>query len=182
MSLAAASRYSRALAEVVFGPKSKTTPEQVIAELETILEAMSGSPDLVRILRSPAVSLNQKRQLLEKLTAQMGASEITANLLKVVSDHGRIPILKEIKRSFQQVVDERHGVARAEITTAQAMAPDQKIQLEAALGRLSGKQILATYQQDEALIGGAVAKVGSLIYDGSVRGQLAMLRRKLVNG
>ena len=182
MSLAVASRYSRALAEVVFAPQSKTKPEQVIAELDAILEAMASSPDLVRILRSPAVSLNAKRALLDKLSAQMGGSEVTANLLKVVSDHGRITILKEIKRSFQSVVDERHGVARAEITTAQPLAPEQKTQLEAALGRLSGKQILATYQQDDALIGGAVAKIGSLIYDGSVRGQLATLRRKLVNG
>lgn len=182
MSLAVASRYSRALAEVVFAPKSETKPEQVIAELESVLEAMAASPDLVRILRSPAVSLNAKRSLLEKLAAQMGASAITANLLKVVSDHNRIPILKEIKRTFQSVVDERHGVARAEITTAQPIAQEKKTQLEAALGRLSGKQILATYQQDDALIGGAVAKIGSMIYDGSVRGQLATLRRKLVNG
>ncbi len=182
MSLAVASRYSRALAEVVFAPQCSTKPEQVIADLDAILAAVAGSPDLVRILRSPAVSLNQKRTILEKLSAQLGGSPVTANLLKVVSDHGRITILKEIKRSFQQVVDERHGVARAEITTAQPMAPEQKIQLEAALGRLSGKSILATYQQDDALIGGAVAKIGSLIYDGSVRGQLATLRRKLVNG
>lgn len=182
MSLAVASRYSRALAEVVFAPRCKTSPEQVISELDAILAAMAASPDLVRILRSPSVSLNQKRGLLEKLSAQMGGSEVTANLLKVVSDHGRITILKEIKRSFESVVDERHGVARAEITTAQAMAPEQKIQLEAALGRLSGKSILATYHQDDAIIGGAVAKIGTLIYDGSVRGQLATLRRKLVNG
>jgi F-type H+-transporting ATPase subunit delta len=182
MSLAVASRYSRALAEVVFAPQSKTSPEQVIAELEVVLEAMAASPDLVRILRSPAVSLSAKRNLLDKISAQLGGSAITANLLKVVSDHGRIGILKEIKRSFQTVVDERHGVARAEISTAQPIAPGQKAQLEAALSRISGKQILATYQQDDALIGGAVAKIGSMIYDGSVRGQLATLRRKLVHG
>lgn len=182
MSLAAASRYSRALAEVVFAPQSKTTPEQVIADLDSILEAMASSPDLVRILRSPAVALNAKRTLLEKLSQQLGGSPITINLLKVVSDHGRIMILKQIKSTFQSVVDQRHGVARAEITTAQAMAPEQKTQLEAALGRLSGKRILATYEQDDALIGGAVAKIGSMTYDGSVRGKLATLRRKLVNG
>lgn len=182
MSLAVASRYSRALAEVVFAPQCPTRPEQVIAELDGILSAMASSPDLVRILRSPAVSLNAKRGLLEKLSTQLGGSEVTSNLLKVVSDHGRISILKDIKRSFQSVVDERHGVARAEITTAQPMAPEQQAQLEAALSRLAGKNILATYQQDDALIGGAVAKIGSLIYDGSVRGKLATLRRKLVNG
>lgn len=181
MSLAVASRYSRALAEVVFAPKSTTKPEQVVAELDAVLEAMSASPDLVRILRSPAVSLNSKRSLLEKLSARLGGSPVTTNLLKVVSDHGRIGILKEIRRTFQAVVDERHGVARAEITTAQSIAPEQKTQLEAALSRLSGKQILATYQQDDALIGGAVAKIGSMIYDGSVRGKLATLRRKLVH-
>ena len=182
MSLAVASRYSRALAEVVFAPQSQVNPQQVIAELDAVVEAMATSPDLVRILRSPAVSVAAKRHLLETLAARLGGSPTTINLLKVVSDHGRIMILKEIKRSFQSVVDERHGVARAEITTAQPMAPEQKTQLEAALSRLSGKQILATYQQDDALIGGAVAKIGSMIYDGSVRGKLATLRRKLVNG
>ncbi|MBY0507367.1 MAG: ATP synthase F1 subunit delta [Bryobacteraceae bacterium] len=182
MSLAVASRYSRALAEVVFAPQCPTKPEQVIADLDAVVAAMQASPELVRILRSPAVSLNAKRGLLEKLSARLGGSPVTTNLLKVVCDHGRITLLKEIRQSFQSVVDERHGVARAEVTTAQPMATEQKIQLEAALSRLSGKSILATYQQDDALIGGAVAKVGSLIYDGSVRGQLATLRRKLVNG
>lgn len=182
MSLAAASRYARALAEVVFAPQSKVSPEQLITELDAVLEAMSVSPQLVHILRSPAVSLQAKRNLLEKLSAKLGASPTTINLLRVVSDHNRIAILKQIRSSFQSVVDERHGVARAEITTAQAIAPEQKTQLEAALGRLSGKRVLATYQQDDALIGGAVAKIGSMIYDGSVRGKLATLRRKLVNG
>lgn len=179
MSLAVANRYSRALAEVVFAPNSGVTAEQVLAEVGSLAEAVAGSAELAAVLRSPAVSLAQKRGLLGKICDRIGASRTVRNLAFVVADHNRTSILGEIRQSFEALVDERRGVARAEILVAAEASPGQKASLEAALARLTGKQVVASYAVDTALIGGATARVGSTIYDGSIRGQLAAIGRKL---
>lgn len=179
MSLAVANRYSRALAEVVFAPNSGVTAEQVLAEVGALAATVKSSPELSAVLRSPAVSNAQKRGLLGKICEKLGASKTVRNLAYVVADHNRSNILGEIRQSFEALVDERRGMARAEIRVASEPSAEQKQALEAALGRLTGKQVVAAYTVDEALIGGAMARVGSTVYDGSVRGQLAGLARKL---
>lgn len=179
MSLAVANRYSRALAEVVFAPNSGVTAEQVLNEVASLAEAVKCSPELSAVLRSPAVSNAQKRGLLGKICERLGAGKIVRNLAFVVADRNRSNLLGEIRQSFEALVDERRGMARAEISVASEATAEQKANLEAALARLTGKQVVAAYAVDPALIGGALARVGSTVYDGSVRGQLASLARKL---
>ena len=179
MSLAVANRYSRALAEVVFAPNSGVTAEQVLDEVGALAAAVKGSPELSAVLRSPAVTNAQKRGLLGKICEKLGASKTVRNLAWVVADHNRSNILGDIRKSFEALVDERRGMARAEISVAAEASTEQKAALEAALARLTGKQVVASYEVDPALIGGATARVGSTVYDGSVRGQLSALARKL---
>jgi F-type H+-transporting ATPase subunit delta len=181
MSLAVANRYSRALAEVVFAPGSGLVPEQILAEIEALASAAGSSPELSAVLRSPAVSLAQKRNLLGKLCDRSGSSRTVRNLAFVVCDHGRTGLLADIRKSFEALVDERRGVARADIHVASETSDAQKQSLEAALARLTGKQVRASYSVDPALLGGATARIGSTVYDGSLRGQLASLKRKLVS-
>ena len=180
MSLAVASRYSRALAEVVLGPQSTLSPEQILGEMKAMVDAVASAPDLASVLRSPAVSHHQKRSIIGKLCDLSGCSQIARNLFFVVSDHQRMPILKDIYTTFGELVDKRRGIARANISLASEIAAEQKAKLEGALAHLTGKQVIASYSIDPGLIGGAMARIGSTIYDGSVRGQLASLRRKLV--
>jgi F-type H+-transporting ATPase subunit delta len=179
MSLAVANRYSRALAEVVFAPNSGLTAEQALAEVGALADAVGGSPELAAVLRSPAVALAHKRNLLGKICDKIGVSKTIRNLSFVLADHGRTTIVKEIRQAFEALVDERRGVARAEIAVAAEASPAQKASLEAALARLTGKQVVAAYSVNPSLIGGATARVGSTIYDGSIRGQLAAIGRKL---
>ena len=179
MSLAVANRYSRALAEVVFAPNSGLTAEQVLAEVGALADAVRSSAELGAVLRSPAVSVGQKRGLLGKICDRLGACGTVRNLAFVVVDRNRTAMLGDIRQTFEAAVDERRGVARAEIRVAAEAAPAQKASLEAALARLTGKQVVASYAVDPALIGGATARVGSTIYDGSIRGQLAAIGRKL---
>jgi F-type H+-transporting ATPase subunit delta len=94
-------------------------------------------------------------------------------------DHRRIAILSEIIRSFEETVDERLGFARAEIQTARELSESQRASLVPRLERLTGKRVRPHFSVDEALIGGVVARIGSTVYDGSVRGQLASLERRL---
>lgn len=182
MSLAVANRYARALAEVVYAAGSGLEPEKILSEAGALAGVVKSSAELDTIMRSPAVAIAKKRAVLGLLCDQLGASKTVRNLAYVVADHGRSNLLPEIAQAFEGLVNERRGVARAEVTLAAETAPEQKQKLEAALARLTGKQISATYAVDPALIGGAMAKIGSTVYDGSVRGQLAAIQRKLVQG
>jgi F-type H+-transporting ATPase subunit delta len=182
MSIAVANRYARALAEVVYASGSGLAPEQILSEVGALSSAVVGSAELTQVLRSPAVTLNAKRNVLGKMCDVLGSSKTVRNLAFVVADHNRADILPVIRQAFENVVNERRGVAQADVTLAAETSAEQKQKLEAALSQLTGKLISATYSIDPALIGGATARIGSTVYDGSVRGQLAAIKQKLTRG
>jgi F-type H+-transporting ATPase subunit delta len=101
--------------------------------------------------------------------------------MAVLIDKGRIKFLSEIVAQFAQELNQRLGFAEAEVTTARELGADERSALEADLAKVTGKRIRAQYQQNKGILGGAIARVGSTIYDGSVQGQLEKLRRQLVN-
>ena len=98
----------------------------------------------------------------------------------VLIDHRRTAMLGEILTSLESQLDERRGIIRAQVQSSRPLDEAQRQQIEAALGRATGKQVFGQYKVDEALIGGLVARVGSRVYDGSVRGQLQAMRVRLV--
>lgn len=179
MPSAIASRYSKALGEAVLAPGSPVSADQALSELRAVLALLDASPELNHVLRSPAVGAQAKRNVLSELTGRAGVSSYLSNFLKVVSDHKRIASLPDMMRGFEAYIDQQRGLVRAMVTVAAELSLEEKTRLEAALGETTGRQILAQYAVDPSLIGGAVAKVGSTVYDGSVRGQLARMRRKL---
>jgi F-type H+-transporting ATPase subunit delta len=108
--------------------------------------------------------------------------QLTKNFLNVVIQHDRMSLIGEIAAAFRTLLDERTGVAVAEITTARPLDDTEKQELAAALKARTGKQVRMNFALDPALIGGVTARIGSTIYDGSVRGQLARLRDELLAG
>jgi F-type H+-transporting ATPase subunit delta len=106
-------------------------------------------------------------------------ARLVRNFLYVVIDHRRTPLLGEIRDAFQAVVDERLGVRRAEVVSARELDDLERERVSAQLSRLTGKRVLCRFALDTRLIGGLTARIGSTIYDGSVRGQLEVLRRRL---
>jgi F-type H+-transporting ATPase subunit delta len=182
MYTAVGMRYARALMEVVTSGSMKMDPAQALEELGAVREMVAESGDLRNALLSPAVSVPRKRAVLARLLQPFGASRAVRNFLSVVIDHRRIGELGSIVEAFRALLDERLGYARAAVASAHLLTEEQKGILEAELSRLSGKQAKLTYIIDPALIGGVVARLGSRVYDGSVRGQLEKLRIKLVGG
>ncbi|HET7751516.1 MAG TPA: ATP synthase F1 subunit delta, partial [Terriglobales bacterium] len=106
--------------------------------------------------------------------------KMVRNFLAVLIDHERIAMMEQIVRQFEVELDRRLNLTQAEITSARDLSPEEKRVLEAEIGRLTGKQVRASYFRDSNLLGGAVIKVGSTIYDGSVLGQLNKIREHLV--
>jgi F-type H+-transporting ATPase subunit delta len=180
MSLAIATRYARALADIVFSPGAEVSPQQALEDLKSFESLVSSSVDFKTILMSPAASAPKKRAIVSRFAAALPISTIIKNFLLVVVDHRRIGLLKEIRQSLETQIDERTGVIRAEIHSARSLEQGEQLAIEGALTRMTGKQIRSQYAVDPDLIGGVTARVGSRMFDGSVRGQLAGMRRKLV--
>lgn len=176
---AVAARYANALADVVTARASALRPQDAVAELRSFESALSGSPELQNALMTPSVPVGRKRAVVMRIATLLGLSRISCNFLFVLIDHRRIASLPEIVRSFETILDERLGFARAEVASARELNEEQRTALTAQLERLTGKRIRPQFEVDQALIGGVVARIASTVYDGSVRGQLGSLRRRL---
>jgi len=176
---AVATRYASALADVVTAPGSSVRPEDALAELRSFDTALRSSAELHSALTSPAVPPGRKRAVVGRIADALKLSRITRNLLFVLIDHRRIAALDAVLHSFEIVVDERLGFARAEVASARELTEAQRTALNERLEKLTGKRIRARFAVDQTLIGGVVARIGSTVYDGSVRGQLDALGQRI---
>jgi F-type H+-transporting ATPase subunit delta len=178
-----AARYAKALADVAATGAAAQDSAQILAQLRTVDEMIDSSADLRAALASPAVPPTRKRGVMARLigaTPELkGMSKAVRNFLFVVIDHRRIHELKSMIEAFEASADERQGYVRADVSSAHELTEAQRTALETQLSRLSGKRAKLRFAIDPALVGGVVARVGSTVYDGSVRGQLERLRVRL---
>jgi len=172
------SRYASALADIVTGPSGMDSA-QVVQQLRSFEALLIGSAALQNALASPAVAAGRKRAVVRKLADRLGLATIARNFLLVLTDHHRLIALTPMIDAFEIQLDERLGFVRAEISSARDLEERQKTGLAEQLSRLTGKKVRARYAVQPELIGGVVARIGSTVYDGSVRGQLDTLGRKL---
>jgi F-type H+-transporting ATPase subunit delta len=171
-----AEHYAAALAEVAIAQKN---PQTVRREFSDFLALLGESEQLGTLLASPAVSRANKHAVAQALVERMKAGRTLRNFLFVVIDQRRVSLLPQIYQALEAQLDEQEGMARANVTSARQLDEDEKKQLREALERLSGRRVEAHYRLDPALIAGAVVRIGSTIYDGSVRTQLERLRARL---
>jgi F-type H+-transporting ATPase subunit delta len=175
-----AKRYAEAFADVVAAAGSKLRPEEAVQQLAAFDAALQVSAELRAALATPAVPPGRKKAVVGRLADALGLARVTRNFLFVLVDHRRIPLFSEISRIFELVADERLGFARADVSAAQELSESQRGAVNAALERLTGKRIRMRTAVDDSLVGGLVANIGSTVYDGSVRGRLEALERRLV--
>lgn len=175
---ALAQRYAAALADVAL---EQGAAEKLKKELAVFANLFEESADLRNFFASPAISHASKHGVIEKLVARLGASKPLRNFLFVIVDHRRAAMLPQIREAFEALLYARLGIAEAQVTSAAELSADEKAELQRALERRTGKRIEARYATDPALIGGAVVRIGSTIYDGSVREQLNRLQATLTS-
>lgn len=174
-----ARRYASALADVVV--KSGET-EVVKNELKSWQELVNSNSDLQNAFSNPAIAHLTKEKVLESLLEKAKPTKTTANFLRVLLRNSRLTELGQINEKFASVLEERSGVLSAEITSARQLSDAEKADLQASLAKLTGKQVNLTFNINEELIGGVVTRIGSTVYDGSVKTQLENLKEQLVNG
>ena len=176
---AVASRYARAFVDVVFDMKLDTN--KVLEDLRSILGLLNENPALKTVWENPSIPPDQKRHLLDALVARLGVQRQARNFLAVLIDHHRISMLAEIAKQVEHEIHDQMGLAEAEVTSARELSESERRDLELQIMNLTSKRALATYTVDPHLIGGAMVRIGSTIYDGSVRGQLQKMREQLAS-
>ncbi len=177
MNGAVASRYAEALADVAQAHKNEFGVKR---DLGAFAEVFLSSADLRNFLASPAAGREAKQKVIEEIAARMDLATEVRNFLFVLVDNGRTGALAEIQQAFGEELNARLGIAEAEVTSARELSAAEKEELTGALVRETGKKkIEVRYAEDKTLLGGVRVRVGSTIYDGSVRERLNRLRERL---
>ena len=171
--------YARAFADAVFD--GHHDPDKTLREAQAVADLVAGSKELRAVWEAPSITAEQKRAVLDALVARQGISRVVRNFVAVVIDHRRIHFLGPIVKQFEQELNQRLGFTEAEIISARELNQSDRGVLEARIEKLTGKKVRAHYALDESILGGAVVKIGSTIYDGSVNGQLERIRQALSN-
>jgi F-type H+-transporting ATPase subunit delta len=172
-----ARRYARALLDIGI---AKGSYEQLGKDIDELAALYSGSRDLTEALTNPVFPMARRRAVLEAILERAGVSPVTRNFVLLLLDRERIPYLPAIGRELRAMVDERAGRVRALVTSARPLTADNVATIQAALEKVSGKKVLLEKKEDPTLLGGVVAKVGDVVYDGSVRTQLEMMRERFL--
>jgi F-type H+-transporting ATPase subunit delta len=172
-----ASTYARAFADVVFS--AHLDANRAVGGLRRIEGLLAESEDLRRVWENPAVPAEQKRKLLDAIVHREGIELHVRNLIAVLIDHRRMPFLGRIVDQFKKELDARMGFAEANVTSARELDDAEKRALEAQIVKVTGKKVRAHFELDASLLGGAVVRVGSTIYDGSVKGQLEKIKEAI---
>jgi len=166
--------YARAFADVVID--KRLDPAKTLAEAQQTSSLVRENKPLREVWQAPSVTADQKRAVLDAITKRAGISQMVRNFIAVLIDKGRMRFLDEIVVEFSHELNQRLGFAEAEITTTRELSKDERSALEADLAKVTGKKIRARYDQDRSILGGGIARVGSTVYDGSVKGQLEKIR------
>jgi len=172
----AASRYAKALLDVLFPSKAELGREQ----LHRFLSVLSEQSDARVVLENPTVSVERRKELLNQIGEVLALEPQIRNFLALLIERNRLDLLEEILSTYESLLDDRLGVIRARVTTALELDSRQRDEVAARLQTLTGKKVRMEVSVDSSLIGGLVAQVGSTIYDGSIRQQLQTFKNSLI--
>lgn len=173
-------RYARALAAVV--SDHKLDPGASQRELNDFADTLEASDELREVLQNPSIPEPQKLKVLDAIAARAGMSSTVRNMIALITHHERLHELRSIIEAYSALSDEQGGVADAEIVSAHPLDDANRKLLEDQVSKISGgSRVRAVYSEDATLLGGAVVRVGSTVYDGSVKAQLQQLKQRLVN-
>jgi F-type H+-transporting ATPase subunit delta len=155
--------------------------ERAEQDLARFVSLLNEHPSLQSALTHPAIPAARKRNLTAELTSRLLLATPVAKLLVMLAERDRMAVLPDLLDIYRERLLDHQQVIRAEITTAEAMATEQEAQLRDRLSRATGRKVMLTTRVDPAILGGAVTRIGSTVYDGSLASQLARMREQLSN-
>jgi F-type H+-transporting ATPase subunit delta len=174
-----ARRYAKAIFEIGTTGAAQGNLDKIGRDLRTLAGAMKTSPELVSSLTNPAIRRDERRKVVDALLANVGAHSITHNAMHLLLERERLATLPAIARELDAMIEAKAGRVHAELVSARPLDAAQVSQITTALEKVSGKTVTVEKREDPALLGGVVAKIGDVVYDGSLRTQLQTLRDDL---
>lgn len=173
---ASAARYARALLDVAV---KEANPEQIEQHLEALAALFSKTPDLQRALTHPAVPVSAKRGVVETLAGRLEWAPPLRKLLLLLADRDRLMLIPEVAQVYHERLMEHRKAITAELTTAAPIAPEQATAFQQRLSQATGRTVTLTTRVDPDIIGGAVTRIGTTVFDGSIASQLQQMRDRL---
>lgn len=173
-----ANRYAKALFEVVL--QEKADLDQVDRDLQAVVAMMQASPDLAAAANRGSVTDAARKSLIEAVAAAMTLTTPVTKLLVMLAASGKLHYLPDLAEAYRERLLAHHNIVRAEVTSALPLAPEKMKAVEESLSKATGKKVQLSTRVDAELLGGVVTKIGSTVYDGSVKTQLERLRKELV--
>ncbi len=173
-------RYAQAFADVV--KDSGLDSAALSSQFGEFLATWEGSAELRTLFENPAFPAAEKVAILDKLNVQMGLKKELRNLLAVLIDNNRIAHVAAVAAEWRSILQQQQGIRPAEIVTARELSQEERNALAAEVAKLAGARIDASFKLDKGILGGTVVRIGSTVYDGSVRGRLERLREALTSG
>lgn len=171
-----ARRYAKALMDLA---TARGLVDKVGLDLRALANAYKAQPELAAVLGNSSFPRANRKAILDAVLARVGAHELVKTTLALLLDKERMAYVPDISREIDAMIEARAGKVAAEVTSAVELTPMQVAQITAQLEKLSGKKVVLTRKVDPSLLGGVVARVGDVVYDGSARTQLATLRDQL---
>ncbi|MDH3972866.1 MAG: ATP synthase F1 subunit delta [Deltaproteobacteria bacterium] len=171
-------RYATALIELAAEEKAR---EEVGRELARFSDICEGS-DLEKVLLDPSCDLDTKLAIVDDVAGKLKVKGTLKNFVRLLVDKKRISLLKSINESYQLLCDEAAGRVKTEVTIPFKPAGSDEEEIRKGLEKATGKKVIMDISVDPELIGGVVARVGSVIYDGSIRTQLNNIKNNMMKG
>jgi F-type H+-transporting ATPase subunit delta len=174
------SRYASAFLDVVTAAKLDTAA--LDSQFSDFVATWDGSAELREFFMNPAIPAAEKVAFLDKLNQKLKLQKELRNLIAVLIDNNRIAQVSEVAQAWRRLLQEQSGIRQAEIVTARELSENDRDALVAEIGKLAGARVEASFKLDPSILGGTVVRIGSTVYDGSVRGRLDRLKEELVRG
>jgi F-type H+-transporting ATPase subunit delta len=175
---AAAARYARAVLDVAI--KEKANPEQIERELADFAALLDAQPAFKKVLLNPAVPVPRKRAAVAALVEKTSLPPIVSKLLILLAERDRLILMPDLLAAYRDRLADYRKVVRAEVTTATPLSPERAQQIQKSLAEVTGRSVTLQTRVDPTIIGGLIAKVGSVVYDASITRQLEKLKQRLV--
>ena len=173
-----ASRYARALSEAMSPDQADTGLDQI----QRLNDLMATEQDVRKLLLNPVVPQDRRKHFIERLAEAMGLDPRVRRLFVLIVERRRLPILADVVVAYQKMLDQRTGIVRAQVRAAAPLSEAEQREIAARLEKTTGKRVVMEIEEDPELIAGLVVRIGSTVYDGSLRQHLAGFRQRMVEG
>lgn len=173
-----ANRYAKALFDVALEEKADLA--QVDRDLQAVVEMVKASPDLTLNLKRRSVTDAERQSLMAAVSKAMTLSTPVTKMLVLLAKTGKLGLIPDLAAAYRERLLAHQNIVRADVTSAAPLSPEKTKALEDSLSKVTGKKVEIYASVDPDLLGGVVARIGSTVYDGSVKTQLSRMRQELV--